>query len=578
VEQQIRGASSWASCGGTGNQPTTSSSLLTRSLFIHHSSFTHHQETLPADPDTSNRTRQVENAIFTRVDPTPTGTEPTFIIGSSSVAELIGLDPAEFSRPEFAMIFSGNAKAPGSDPYAQCYGGHQFGHWAGQLGDGRALSLGEVDGRGSSSSSSSSSASSSSSSSSSNSVRWELQLKGAGMTPYSRRADGRAVLRSSLREYVASEAMEALGVPTTRALSLVRTGAQVMRDMFYNGNAQLEPGAVACRVARSFVRFGSFQLPASRGDFALVKTLADYIIAEYYAEDGVEAGDYAGWFGCVARRTGEMIAEWQRVGFTHGVCNSDNFSILGDTIDYGPYGWMERFDPTFTPNTTDLPGRRYCYQAQPEIGQWNLLQLARALVGAGLLDEETASDGIAAYGEALVTRYTDNMRRKMGLKEADGELAHKLLMLMYESSADYTNTFRTLGGVTVADMELAMEVKEVPSRLQRWFGDGFEEDRDDKEMAWIEFFRQYVALLKKQGVTDAERWEIQREANPVLVPRNHVMVEIIEEVGRGEFAGLEAYMKALSNPYGCDDEVEEAWLEPAPSKPRLGVELLSCSS
>ena len=280
----------------------------------------------------------------------------------------------------------------------------------------------------------------------------------------------------------------------------------------------------------------------------------------------------------MARRTGEMIAEWQRVGFTHGVCNSDNFSILGDTIDYGPYGWMERFDPTFTPNTTDLPGRRYCYQAQPEIGQWNLLQLARALVGAGLLDEETASDGIAAYGEALVTRYTDNMRRKMGLKEADGELAHKLLMLMYESSADYTNTFRTLGGVTVADMELAMEVKEVPSRLQRWFGDGFEEDRDDKEMAWIEFFRQYVALLRKQGVTDAERWEIQREANPVLVPRNHVMVEIIEEVGRGEFAGLEAYMKALSNPYGCDDEVEEAWLEPAPSKPRLGVELLSCCS
>lgn len=511
--------------------------------------------------------------MFTRVDPSPTGTEPTFIIGSESVARMINLDPAEFSRPEFAMIFSGNAKAPGSDPYAQCYGGHQFGHWAGQLGDGRALSLGEVDGWVVESGKGSGDGCGDGSKVG---CRWELQLKGAGKTPYSRRADGRAVLRSSLREYVASEAMEALGVPTTRALSLVRTGAQVMRDMFYNGNAQLEPGAVACRVARSFVRFGSFQLPASRGDFELVKTLADYVMKEYYGE--IDSGDYAGWFRAVAKRTGVMVAEWQRVGFTHGVCNSDNFSILGDTIDYGPYGWMERFDPTFTPNTTDLPGRRYCYQAQPEIGQWNLLQLARALVGAGLLDEDTASDGIAAYGESLVTRYTDNFRRKLGLKTENGELAHKLLMLMYECSADYTNTFRTLGGISIADMELAIETKEIPSKLRRWFGDGFEEDKDDKEMAWVAFFSQFTAELKKQGVSDAERWEIQLEANPVIVPRNHIMVGIIDEVERGDVSGLEAYMKALENPYGCQETVEPSWLEPAPSKPRLGVELLSCSS
>lgn len=540
-------------------------------------------ERLPADPDTTNRTRQVEGAIFTRVNPSPTGTEPTFIIGSSSVADMIDLDPAEFLRPEFAMVFSGNARAPGSDPYAQCYGGHQFGHWAGQLGDGRALSLGEVEGLrvgvgGGVGGDQEQSAAADPC------VRWELQLKGAGRTPYSRNADGRAVLRSSLREYVASEAMAALGVPTTRALSLVLTGAEVMRDMFYNGNARLEPGAVACRVARSFVRFGSFQLPASRGDKELVRKLADYVMTEYYGFDergGMEArdaGEYASWFRAVAQRTGVMVAEWQRVGFTHGVCNSDNFSILGDTIDYGPYGWMERFDPTFTPNTTDLPGRRYCYQAQPEIGQWNLLQLARALVAAGLFDEEAASDGIAAYGESLVTRYTDNTRRKMGLKAENGELANKLLMLMYESSADYTNTFRTLGGISMADMELAIEVKEVPARLRKWFGDGFDDDKDDKEMAWIEFFRLFTAELKTQGVSDAERWEIQREANPVLVPRNHIMVGIIDEVERGEFSGLEAYMKALENPYGCDQDVDAAWLEPAPSKPRLGVELLSCSS
>jgi uncharacterized protein YdiU (UPF0061 family) len=522
-------------------------------------------ETLPSDPNTSNTTRQVENAVFTRVDPTPTGTEPTFIIGSPSVAGLINLDPDEFSRPEFALIFSGNAKAPGSDPYAQCYGGHQFGHWAGQLGDGRALSLGEVEGV-------------------DGATRWELQLKGAGKTPYSRNADGRAVLRSSLREFVASEAMEALGVPTTRALSLVRTGAQVLRDMFYNGNAQLEPGAVCCRVARSFVRFGSFQLPASRGNFELVKTLADYVMKEYYGfdeiKDGYSQDDYKMWFSNVAQRTGAMVAEWQRVGFTHGVGNSDNFSILGDTIDYGPYGWMERFDPTFTPNTTDLPGRRYCFQSQPEIGQWNLVQLARALVAAGLIDEEAASEGIANYGETLVARYNDNMRRKMGLKEQNGALAHRLLMLLYESSADYTNSFRTLGGLSQGDLALAIDAKEVPSKLRKWFGEGFDDNKEDKELAWLEFFRDFSDELKNQGVDDSERWEIQREANPVIVPRNHVMVALINEVEQGDLSGLESYMKALRDPYGCDAKglVRDEWLEPAPSRPRMGVELLSCSS
>lgn len=536
-------------------------------------------KSLPADPDTTNRTRQVEGAIVTRVNPSSTGTEPTFIIGSSAVADMIHLDPDEFSRPEFAMVFAGNALAPGSDPYAQCYGGHQFGQWAGQLGDGRAISLGEVEGARVGATGDEQRATTDPG------VRWEIQLKGAGRTPYSRRADGRAVLRSSLREYVASEAMAALGVPTTRALSLVLTGAEVMRDMFYNGNAQLEPGAVTCRVARSFVRFGSFQLPASRGDNELVRTLADYIMREYYGYDDcgetrgvLTPGDYASWFRDVAQRTGVMVAEWQRVGFTHGVCNSDNFSILGDTIDYGPYGWMERFDPLFTPNTTDLPGRRYCYQSQPEIGQWNLLQLARALVGAGLFDEEAASEGLAAYGKSLLTQHADNTRRKMGLKVANEELANKLLMLMYKSSADYTNTYRTLGGITMEDMELAIAVKEVPARLRKWFGDGFEEDTDDKEMAWIEFFRLFTAELMTQGVSDPERWEIQREANPVLVPRNHVMVGIIDEVERGDYSGLQAYMKALENPYACDKDVEASWLEPGPSKPRLGVELLSCSS
>lgn len=506
-------------------------------------------ESLPEDPSRENRTRQVEGAMFTRVQPTPTGTEPTMVIGSDSMASSIGLSPSEFHRPEFSLIFSGNAICPGSDPYAQCYGGHQFGQWAGQLGDGRAISLGEVCNP------------------DSDRLRWELQLKGAGKTPYSRMADGRAVLRSSVREYVASEAMAALGVPTTRALSLVMTGDEVMRDMFYNGNAQMEPGAVVCRVARSFVRFGSFQLPASRGDFALVKSLADFVMKEYYPE----CSSYSEFFTSVSRKTGEMIAEWQRVGFTHGVCNTDNYSILGDTIDYGPYGWMERFDPSFTPNTTDLPGRRYCFQSQPSIGQWNLLQLARAFVAAGLLDEDAAEKGISEFVESLVKRYNSNMAAKLGMKIFDKDITNRLLMLMYECQGDYTNTFRALAR---ADLDLAVDLNELPTDIRKCLGDSFD---DDKEMAWIDWIKDYSSLLKTQGVGSKERYEIQSNANPTIVPRNHVMVEIISDVEQGNFDTLRAYMDALMNPYS-EENLEDAWLEPAPSQPRLGVELLSCSS
>ena len=506
-------------------------------------------ESLPEDPVQDNRTRQVEGAMFTRVKPTATGTEPTLVIGSDSMASTIGLSPSEFNRPEFPLIFSGNAICPGSDPYAQCYGGHQFGQWAGQLGDGRAISLGEVEQPGS------------------DGVRWELQLKGAGRTPYSRMADGRAVLRSSVREYVASEVMAALGVPTTRALSLVMTGDEVLRDMFYNGNAQMEPGAVVCRVARSFVRFGSFQLPASRGDFDLVKTLADFVMKEYYPE----CGSYKEFFSTVCRKTGVMIAEWQRVGFTHGVCNSDNYSILGDTIDYGPYGWMERFDPNFTPNTTDLPGRRYCFQSQPSIGQWNLLQLARALVAAGLFDESAAEEGMSAYVDSLMETYNGNMAKKLGMKTFDKDITNKLLMLMYESQADYTNTFRALGAV---DLDLAIRLNEVPTKLRKCFGDSFD---DEKEMAWMAWLKDYSAIVKAQGVQDKERFEIQSRANPTIVPRNHVMVSIISDVEQGDFSSLREYMDALMNPYS-EENLKDWWLEPAPSQPRLGVELLSCSS
>lgn len=283
--------------------------------------FTHE---LPGDSTREPGRRQVKGAFFSYVDPTPTGTEPYLVAASREMAEELGLDSEELDRPEFAQYLSGNAVLPqiSSKTYAQCYGGHQFGSWAGQLGDGRAINLGEIVGP--------------------SGKHWEVQLKGVGRTPYSRTADGRAVLRSSLREFIGSEAMFHLGVPTTRALSLVGTGQQVMRDMFYNGNIKMEPGAVVCRVSPSFIRFGTFQLPASRGgsETMLVQALADYVIKHHYPHLKGQPEQYRELLREVSHRTAELVAWWQCVGFTHGVLNTDNMSILGETIDYGPYGFL----------------------------------------------------------------------------------------------------------------------------------------------------------------------------------------------------------------------------------------------
>ncbi|NND98915.1 MAG: YdiU family protein, partial [Pirellulaceae bacterium] len=315
---------------------------------------------LPADPRSDNARRQVSGACYSRVQPTPVK-KPELIAYSREMAELLDLSFDPFDSEEFAQVFGGNKIVQGMDPFAMCYGGHQFGNWAGQLGDGRAINLGEVI----------------------NSVgqRWMLQLKGAGPTPYSRTADGLAVLRSSVREFLCSEAMHHLGVPTTRALSLVLTGESVMRDMFYDGHPQLEPGAVVCRVAPSFTRFGNFQIFASRGDVQTLEQLVDHTIRFDFPHLGEPSQEvYAQWFQEVCHTTAEMIVHWMRVGFVHGVMNTDNLSILGLTIDYGPYGWLENYDPGWTPNTTDAQGRRYRYGHQPQIAQWNLMQLANALV------------------------------------------------------------------------------------------------------------------------------------------------------------------------------------------------------
>src|SRR5690606_3236513 len=350
---------------------------------------------LPGDPEAGPGVRQVHGALWSRVDPAPVAA-PRLLAHSHEVAARLGFGADDVASPEFARVFGGNALLPGMAPHAANYGGHQFGHWAGQLGDGRAIALGEAvaaDGS-----------------------RHELQLKGAGPTPYSRHADGRAVLRSSIREFLCSEAMHHLGVPTTRALSLVATGEDVVRDMFYDGHPRPEPGAVVCRVAPSFLRFGSFELPASRGDVDLLRRLAEFCVWRDFPEllstpggplvalrgcGTLPEGLFAPWSAPVGDRTAATVAHWMRVAFVHGVLNTDNMSILGLTIDYGPYGWIDDYDPEWTPNTTDANGRRYRFGWQPRVAHWNLSRLAGALspLFTDAAPLQAGLDGYAARSE-----------------------------------------------------------------------------------------------------------------------------------------------------------------------------------
>ncbi|GAX80282.1 hypothetical protein CEUSTIGMA_g7720.t1 [Chlamydomonas eustigma] len=521
---------------------------------------------LPGDAEKSNTIRQVRGSLYSRVNPTPAAGEPSLVTFSEEVcSQLLGLDPVEASRPEFALVFGGAAPLPGSEPYAQCYGGHQFGNWAGQLGDGRAITLGEILNQ--------------------QGNRWELQLKGAGQTPYSRRADGRAVMRSSVREFVASEAMHYLGVPTTRALSLVGTGDKVLRDLFYDGNAKFEPGAVVCRVAPSFVRFGTFQLPASRGgdDMKLVKMTADYVIKHHYGHLENESQKYVAFLKEVTVRTAKLVSWWQAVGFVHGVLNTDNMSILGLTVDYGPYGFMDKFDLMYTPNMTDFQGRRYAYRNQPEIGLWNCVMLANALYAADLLGQEEAQEAVDAYGQTLQTEYNGRMAAKLGLLSYDRDLVVELFKLMYEDEADFTNTFRALGSVTstssdgTSHKDQGVTTSGLTPQLRTAVNKILTADR---EQAWERWLTQYRNKLKAEGRPDQERQAAQDAVNPKFVPRQHLLQYAVEGAEAGDPTEINQLMKVLRRPYdeqpGADPKYSA--LPPPEMADKPGVCVLSCSS
>jgi uncharacterized protein YdiU (UPF0061 family) len=445
-------------------------------------------------------------------------------------------------------------------PYAARYGGHQFGHWAGQLGDGRAITLAEVvNARG---------------------ARYELQLKGAGLTPYSRTADGRAVLRSSVREFMCSEAMHHLGVPTTRALSLAATGAMVVRDMFYDGNPEPEPGAVVCRVAPSFVRFGNFQILAAHDEPALLKQLADYIITTHYAAllENARAptpATYSAWFEEICRRTALMIVDWMRVGFVHGVMNTDNMSILGLTIDYGPYGWLEGYDPSWTPNTTDAQGRRYCYGNQPQIAQWNLLQLANALYPL-IEDKVPLERGLAVYAEVFQSGWQATLAAKLGLsapvQAVDGPLQDELFELLEAVETDFTLFFRLLAAVPVDDAASDGALIE-PLRRAFYSDAAFAPAHAGRLAAWL---RRYLARVKQDEAPADTRAERMNRVNPKYVFRNYLAQLAIDALEKDDASVMDRLMTVLQRPYDEQPEHDElAERRPEWARNRAGCSALS---
>jgi uncharacterized protein YdiU (UPF0061 family) len=499
---------------------------------------------LAADPVDLARPRRVARAHFSRVAPTAVSA-PRLLAWSGALGEALGIARPS---PEALAALAGNRVLPGMQPYSARYGGHQFGVWAGQLGDGRAITLGEIlalDGS-----------------------RQELQLKGAGLTAYSRTADGRAVLRSSLREFLCSEAMHALGVPTTRALSLVGTGDQVVRDMFYDGHPEPEPGAIVCRVAPSFLRFGNFQIHAAAQETEELKRLVDYLLRHHYA-----GASPAEWFHDVCRRTGALIADWMRLGFVHGVMNTDNMSALGLTIDYGPYGWLEGYDPAWTPNTTDAEGRRYAYGNQPQIGLWNLARFAEALLP--LIPKETLEAGLEIYADAYQRRFGAALAAKLGLaaldQEGDEALVTDLFGTLGAAETDFTLFFRGLAAVRddAGDAGLV-------APLRRAF---YAEPTAEHLAAVAAWVRRYLARTARAGLPANERAARMNGVNPKYVPRNYLAQQAIDAMAAGDAAVLERLMGVLARPYDEQPEHDDlAERRPEWARNRPGCSALSCSS
>lgn len=504
--------------------------------------------TFPGDDTGNLRVRQTPGVLYSKAVPTPVR-KPELVAWSAELADSLGI---AFPNPEDIEILGGNLITPTMYPYAACYAGHQFGNWAGQLGDGRAVTLGEWE--------------------SPNRGIWELQLKGAGPTPYSRRADGRAVLRSSVREYLMSEAMHYLGVPTTRALALVVTGEKVVRDMFYDGRAAEEPGAIVMRTATSFLRFGNFEMLASRNETENLNQLVNYTIEHFYPH--IEGDDKVlRWFGEVVDRTATMVVEWLRVGFVHGVMNTDNMSALGLTIDYGPYSFLDNYDPDFTPNTTDLPGKRYAFGQQANIAYWNLSRLANALVP---LFPETAEleSQLKTYEDAYWQKYYAMMANKLGLDgikdDDDRKLVAEFEQVLATIQPDMTIFYQLL-------IMLPTEISTAQEVLD-YFNSSFYEQPKQEDIVQLHILlNNYQVRLKSNTCSKKDSLNRMRHANPRFILRNYLLHMAIEELEKGENQLFLKLQEALKDPYSSDND-EFFKIRPDWASQQAGCSMLSCSS
>lgn len=504
---------------------------------------------LPADPNLENTRREVLEAVYSFVRPIKTS-NPTLLHVSDEMQHTLEFSNEDIQSKEFLEFVTGNSILENSKPFAMCYAGHQFGNWAGQLGDGRAINLGEIK-------------------------NWAVQLKGSGPTPYSRTADGLAVLRSSVREYLCSEAMHHLGVPSTRALSLSLTGDQVLRDVMYNGNSAHEKGAIVSRVAKSFLRFGNFEIFAARNDIKNLKTLTDYTIKSHFSHLGKPSKEvYLQFFQEVTNKTLEMIIHWQRVGFVHGVMNTDNMSILGLTIDYGPYGWLEGFDFGWTPNTTDKQHKRYRYGNQPTIGLWNLYQLANSLYP---LIEEVAplEEILEGYKSNFEKKSQDMMRAKLGLtyaKETDIDIIQSLENNLQATETDMTIFFRTLSSFK----------KEQPEKGVELIQDAFytpDTIKGDVLNNWKQWFADYAKRLEDETTSVDERQQQMNKVNPKYVLRNYMAQLAIDKAGKGDTSLLEELYLLLKKPYSEHPKFKHWFVKrPEWARHKVGCSMLSCSS
>lgn len=479
-----------------------------------------------------NAYARLPQAFYAKLNPTPFASVPYLIHANPVAAELIDLDPEQFERPEFVEVFGGKALAPGMDPLAMLYSGHQFGVYVPQLGDGRAILLGEAT--------------------SEQGARWDLHLKGAGMTPFSRDGDGRAVLRSTIREYLCCAAMQGLGIPTTQALCLVGSDDKVYRE-------QVETGAMLVRMAPSHVRFGTFEVFYYRKQYEHLKTLADYVIEQHFPHLHDADEKYARFFNDVVERTATLIAQWQAVGWAHGVMNTDNMSILGLTLDYGPYGFMDEYDAGFICNHSDHNGR-YAFNQQPYIGLWNLSCLAQALLP--LAGKEVLKAGLEVYTPRFEREYLRHMRAKLGLAEEkpeDDGLIRDFLSLLQGSQADYTIVFRELSTFSsTADAS--------NKQLEEHFL-----DRD----RFAEWAARYRDRLKREGSHDDERRGRMDRVNPKYVLRNYLAQTAIEKAQNQDFSEIGRLFSLLHAPF-IDQPGMEAYALPPPN---WGKHLaVSCSS